>query len=74
MGAYTRHSKKAKNKGRHRYLLKLEVKLKGQPREVLDQIETFRMQKSRVEATQDGDRNIHHFHTSMLIITEVESH
>ena len=55
------------NEGCHRYLLKLEIKLKGQLREVLDQIDTFWMQKVRREAIRDGDGNTRYFHTSTII-------
>lgn len=47
-------------------MLKLETRLKGQLREVLDQTETFQMHKSRVEAIQDRDRNTHYLHTSTV--------
>ncbi|KAJ8422962.1 hypothetical protein Cgig2_002711 [Carnegiea gigantea] len=53
------------NQGRNPYLRKLETRLKGQLRTVLDQIEIFWMQKSRVEAIQDGDYNTRYFHMNI---------
>jgi len=55
------------SEGRNRYLLKLETRLKHELREVLDQIETFWIQKSRVEANRDDDRSTQYCHTSTII-------
>jgi len=43
------------------------MRFKVQFRIVLDQIETFWMQKSKVEAIRGGDRNTWSFHTSTVI-------
>jgi len=55
------------NEDHNPYLRKLKMRLKGQLRIVLDQIETFWMQKSRFEAIRDRDRNTRYFHTSTII-------
>ena len=49
------------------HLLKLEAKLRVTLNEMLDQLETFWFQKSRVDAIRDGDRNTRYFHLSAII-------
>ena len=59
------HKKLADGSGKH--LLKLEVKLRRELDDVLNQIETFWFQKSRMAAIKDGDRNTRYFHLSTVI-------
>ena len=53
--------------GSGKHLIKLEVKLRRELDDVLNQIETFWFQKSRMAAIKDGDRNTRYFHLSTII-------
>ena len=58
--------KRIKEGGPH-HLLKLEKNLQHQLDEVLDQIELYWFQKSRMEYIRDGDRNTRFFHLSTVV-------
>jgi len=51
----------------NRFLLKLETQLRKELNEVLDQIETFWFQKSRMEALRDGDKNTRFYHLYTIV-------
>jgi len=53
--------------GGPRHLLNLETKLRKDLTVILNQIETFWFQKSRMEAICDGDRNTRYFHINTII-------
>ncbi|XP_021721963.1 uncharacterized protein LOC110689485 [Chenopodium quinoa] len=54
-------------KGNYPHLIKMDINLRKQLEEVLDQEETIWFQKSRMDAICDGDRNTKYFHLSTII-------
>ena len=53
--------------GPNTFLLKSENQLRNERNMILDQIDVFWFQKSRVDWIRDSDRNTHFYHLSTII-------